>query len=918
MSYKSFDFVERSILIDSEETPSTLNKRLGKNVPVSKFKSSSARYLRAHPTFIRCLQEVIMKLLHQNIKVEIIRGFITENEAAAGSDVDKYLQSGCGAELKIRGTTGSVIDIASAVLQVCPVIIEREMRDLYVNVMNDRVHFHMSGPEIVGFKIEVENGVGISNPLQWAEDKINEGLEPSMDQIDCDNYGPLSSGDHYPSRFTHERVLGNIDVKITRNMTEFKRLVQYQGTNIVFDDSEGDAAWCGEPGITCPNACADEIPGNTVNQRCADRVMSPRLLTTLNKLQKITRTVLNDKLKVLEAWDETYEGMENGDSGDDLLHFEGRSIKVTVVSDDNSKLGTLSKYAVCIGADYVEHRGTYLYIAAKRYLPGGSKVLFPSTELLEVDVPVAQERSYKLPSTFSEQEKRKFPLFDSSGKLNAELSPGVTLRQFVSKSYRYFRLSPRIVECYNDIVYQENKHNKYRGGPKIEVEVLRGYLSNNENSVKFDVMNDKRFNRHNWGVAMQIRYKQNPNLPATHTPYRLFKTAIDKCAHRFYQHKQAMGIGLYADSIFVDVRPHFHLMKESMRHVPDDVDTSLFDDEITQRYLLARAGRIVNPENITSACLFQTKPQPLSHLFQHEHTEVIKRKRRRRATADDSTCVPTRYTQFCSSTEKHRKKAIDDIKRMVDQKPYQHLPFRSRKDVMEALNGCFGDCGTCLDGEIMESKIEHCNNFLHWVDFPVLNGQPDVTNVFVRSDTDDTTRIYACENGHDCVENAPLFSVVVEAVEKIYRPDPDKSDEAELYSVANNPSPVLALLEDIYTIQASGVVKFWVNDDRDMNALKRQLEVVMLYNRNVTLIKIYVIRYNVARDAVRGVVETAARSMVNSGCPDVTRETLTPYEILEVPEEKRKRSAEPRSVRHQVRAYHGNFEARWANQHILF
>jgi hypothetical protein len=36
----------------------------------------------------------------------------------------------------------------------------------------------------------------------------------------------------------------------------------------------------------------------------------------------------------------------------------------------------------------------------------------------------------------------------------------------------------------------------------------------------------------------------------------------------------------------------------------------------------------------------------------------------------------------------------------------------------------------------------------------------------------------------------------------------------------------MRLLEDIYAIQASGIVKFWVRDDTEMTALKRQLEVL--------------------------------------------------------------------------------------------
>lgn len=57
----------------------------------------------------------------------------------------------------------------------------------------------------------------------------------------------------------------------------------------------------------------------------------------------------------------------------------------------------------------------------------------------------------------------------------------------------------------------------------------------------------------------------------------------------------------------------------------------------------------------------------------------------------------------------------------------------------------------------------------------------------------------------------------------------------------------------------------------------------MLYNKNVTRVQIYVERYNIARDAVKSVVEQAANTMANNGCLDVTRETLTPYEVLQVP-----------------------------------
>ena len=59
---------------------------------------------------------------------------------------------------------------------------------------------------------------------------------------------------------------------------------------------------------------------------------------------------------------------------------------------------------------------------------------------------------------------------------------------------------------------------------------------------------------------------------------------LDKCAVRFYQTRQEMGIGLYADSVYVGIRKRFHLMKESLEHLSSDVTA----DDIQDRYILAR------------------------------------------------------------------------------------------------------------------------------------------------------------------------------------------------------------------------------------------------------------------------------------------------------------------------------------------
>lgn len=907
-----------SLLYDSQLKPSTPKKLLGYNILVRNFVSKESRYFRAHPTFMKCAQQTIFKLQKNGISVTILVGYKTAREVHEETITNKYLRSGCGMQLGIRdGSPGSVDDIASAVLQICPVILEREHRDLGLIIMSDRVHFHMSGPDSDGPLYQLDPGYSgaISDLDTWVQDEINTGLEPNANS-DCTLYSALSNWDHHPAAKTQDQMVGTLDVKITRNMAiDFGRLIQYQGSNIEFEESEAGSSWCGEEGSPCPT-CGNKIKGNSLENRCSDRVMSHRLLKLLNKLQRKVRLQMNDKLKVTEAWDEPHSAAPDGDSGTDELHYEGRAAKLQLVtSNTESNIGTLSQYAICLGADYVEHRGTYLYVAVKRAQYDPVKKTFPSSlELLSVDPPSESASLYSLPPEFSESDIKQYPLFDSSGRLQTPLDFGVTIGQFVSPGYRYFRLHPALVQCYSDVINQENKRRK-DGDPLIEFEVVRGFLTNVQNKRKFDIISDKRFGVHNLGVALQLRYKQTDALTDAHTPYKLLYTVVDQCAPRFYNLNpaKAMGVGLYSDSVFVDIRPSFHMMKETLDNLPEGVDRDTFENDLEDRFLLAQKSYKVDPTDYDSACLFARQIEQQSCDFQHKHSEAVRRRRRRRSTETDTNdCIPTRDTEFCSSTAEHRRAQIEVIKTQLKRK---HHVCRSIEEIERFLDGCFADCGTCMTGEVFESKQEHCNNLLHLIDFALMNREPDTTNIFLRSN--ENARVHACDNGADCIENAPLFSLLAPSVEYIYRPDPTKSVEEELYSSVNNPLPVYSLLEDMYAINASGIVKFWVKDDSEMTALKQQLETVMLYNKRATLIEIYVERFKLSGDLVEQKVQEAAREMVMRGCPEVTRETLTPFTVKEVPQEFRKRAAEPPSVRRQIRDYHKNFEARWAERNML-
>ena len=89
-------------------------------------------------------------------------------------------------------------------------------------------------------------------------------------------------------------------------------------------------------------------------------------------------------------------------------------------------------------------------------------------------------------------------------------------------------------------------------------------------------------------VAVRLTYVGIVNI---HLSFRLLYTVIDQCAPRFYNVNpaKAMGIGLYSDSVFVDIRPSFHMMKETLDNLPEGIDQDTFENNLEDRFLLAQS-----------------------------------------------------------------------------------------------------------------------------------------------------------------------------------------------------------------------------------------------------------------------------------------------------------------------------------------
>ena len=68
--------------------------------------------------------------------------------------------------------------------------------------------------------------------------------------------------------------------------------------------------------------------------------------------------------------------------------------------------------------------------------------------------------------------------------------------------------------------------------------------------------------------------------------------------------------------------------------------------------------------------------------------------------------------------------------------------------------------------------------------------------------------------------------ITAPSLDKVYRPDPTRSQEELVYSDENNPSPVAEELAKTYMMHARGTVLVWVTDDQGLIQLRTALEVL--------------------------------------------------------------------------------------------
>ncbi|XP_071808816.1 uncharacterized protein [Asterias amurensis] len=893
-------------LNDNEDTGSYLfdsthiiNKRLSINYFVRDFISTETNYFRANPLLFQCLQKIQNEVSQNDEKIVIRSGYQPLQVTGGSADPSvTYRSTGSAALVGLEpGTTVTMADVVGIAVRLCVPIFQRANRDIGIVVFEETFEIRVQGSSEDGpiFSAGDDSTLSANEIQQIAWDSIDAVYGSSKMPL-CPADESMSSDQIFPPDAVNpEATVGKIDHPITRgDVTDFARLTQYPGRLIAFKNEERTSDWCGEPGRHCVD-CTEHMKGFNLNSRCADRTMAVRLMMTLKTLAKlVSEEWPGVKLLVIEAWDEPHDGSTypEGDQPDDSLHYEGRAAKLALSDEDSTKLDRLAGLATCAASDYVEHKGDHIFVAVKKQAGSSATlVTFPHRELLVVVPPETDAAEYQLPDGFEGTERAR-PLFDKDHMMDAKLSDASIVSQFVSENGRYFRLNPNLVMCFQDIVNNENKWN-----PDVKVNVLNAFMTNKEHdNINFL---DPRFSSPILGQSMELTYDPMNSDESTHHPERLMRQALLHCGPRFIKSGFNIGVGLYEDSVFIDMRKTFHAWVERSSLLGPGETKEDFKKEQARWLLRAVEGRDVDPLNPTDACLRSVKPKKQSPDFSHVATTT-------RAPAISNECVPQDNTAFCRETAKHRQEQVDRIWVEVKRK---HL-YHDEDELLQALQGCIGACATCKKGSFYEDKVKHCNNFLHWVPFGFLE-QQDQTNFYVR--TNNKMKIPACRN--HCIDKTPLFSLMVPTIEALYRPDPKRSVKERLYSEVNNPSPVNELMQKLYAIHASGVVTVWVHDVAELDILKEPLKVVMLYNKNVTQVKVYATPLN--QQSVAGKMTELSAEWTSGGCLDHSRTFLPPYgQVEDIPSGVSKRSPE-HDLREAMLERHGNWERRWIVDHPL-
>ncbi|OWF42248.1 Protein hedgehog [Mizuhopecten yessoensis] len=713
----------------------------------------------------------------------------------------------------------------------------------------------------------------------------------------------------YPSERNVEDICGDIDETYSRdNMKQMKRLLQYPYDDFEFPSEGPSGQACGSITRRCVQDTSYSYSTDPL-QWPSSRMMTPRLASRLHTffLSLSETGVINPCVDsfnyckgvcIPEDWScagntrkkrqtENHQTRERGSrtkrsaatSELTLSKYQnnGRAIQVDL-SDINVTMEYAASLAVLAGFDFVAIRESYLDLYVKNQAGIKASITpFPLVNLIDANHPTNSGEEYVLYDEL-------LPLYDGH-RAEQKLSDCYTITDIRNQGSqnRYFRIDSLLLQCLEEASYEH--------GSCIPVVKGSAYRTKSVNDINIDERHIEERNNFIRGKAVEIMPANTGDDPL----YEVGLTVIRTCTAILRLKQMKIGIGSHSDRLYVDIR-----QSTGSRDLLTlwNVDNLQLYNKMKQVHDdLFLGGPIIRPTKIDKACKDPTLGKSLYYIRQPSSVLNI--------------CFNNNHG-FCEDTKAAREKAVkvllDNLVSVVGSGQL------SESSIREQVLKCFVIyCGGCLGrGNIWIDKTKSCmsvvKTFLSALTLPFGGSLHDNAVFYNMDPRESNITSVACDGDNICLHDVQFYSVLMTTLQETYQPNLDNDVEEALYGPADNPLPVLDLLEQEMAMSASGVVKIYLESKDDLSALLPILKILMTYNRNVKEVEFH-LTAGISHSWVISSLKNKILRWSTSVCPSLSRIVVTPYKLIDIPEDRRKRSTHKtqKTIRSKLR----NDELAW-------
>ncbi|KAL4222201.1 hypothetical protein ACF0H5_018238 [Mactra antiquata] len=680
----------------------------------------------------------------------------------------------------------------------------------------------------------------------------------------------------YPAGTTMDTACGASTGKISQDDVErFRRLVEYPLNDVKFAEEGSPDEWCGVETRQCKNC---NLASNNHDDHwawCGTRTMHMRLATRLQRLAVIA----GGNVEVQRA---LFMNISKDGSSD--LYMEGRAARLGLTSGSSLTMDEFVQKAILAGFDFVKYTSPdYIEVCVK--VQDGLQThlaQFPAANLVAVPLPLGEESEYDYPDILK-NESRKPMLFDVSTSVK-HIADHFLLSHFVSPGKRFIRLDS-ILTTILDLC-----HEMFDSGTGFHVIPGSGYRPRSVNIDNIATRHEKERLRYEMGQAVEIK----PNKQTNDGSLFELGFALIKVAKTYRMQRLAIGIGCKMDRLYFELRP---MTEDDSRPVEvwNSGNAPLFERLKYVESLILNGGTVVNSRPDPVIC---NKPS-LGDAHFYFNFDL-----------DEPGHCNVSQSDFCSETHEWRHNVSLVLqRRLTSAAGSGKLP---RKDILPEITDCIvNTCGGCPSaGSIWRDKVLKCTKMIiRYLDRASTPFQPlkDKVSIFNTENHESAVHSLACHDGNICIENTQIYSLLMPVITAKYS---HKNTDDLLFGGGDNPSPLLEIVEQELAWRAEGHVDVYVENAKDVNALRNVLKILMMYNKKVKDITIN-IDPHADEDDVITTIQRKVEQWTGSVCPSWSRLVTTPYNVETISHIRRRRSLERSKDRNKMKFDMKNWEVEW-------